>query len=177
MFLAVLRIHLDIDNYFLILKKEADAAVGSSLRRELVNELSGYSSDFFEKGCIVDSVRHFYEVADNSQDAQLLDMIGLARKKGDGLFLGEKLLLIMMAQSKHKISAFSTMACASEQHVRKLRREIIGKGMKPCIEKLKKYAEENPTSFAPLLLGAYEFYILDETQKYKAKDKRETIDN
>lgn len=177
MFLAVLRIHLDIDNYFLILKKEADAAVGSSLRRELVNELSGYSSDFFEKGCIVDSVRRFYEVADNSQDAQLLDMIGLARKKGDGLFLGEKLLLIMMAQSKHKISAFSTMACASEQHIRKLRREIIGKGMKPCIEKLKKYAEENPTSFAPLLLGAYEFYILDETQKYKAKDKREAIDN
>ena len=177
MFLAVLRVSFDIDNYFLILKKEADAAVGSSLRRELVNELSGYSSDFFEKGCIVDSVRHFYEVADNSQDAQLLDMIGLARKKGDGLFLGEKLLLIMMAQSKHKISAFSTMACASEQHVRKLRREIIGKGMKPCIEKLKKYAEENPTSFAPLLLGAYEFYILDETQKYKAKDKRETIDN
>ena len=118
-----------------------------------------------------------YEVADNSQDAQLLDMIGLARKKGDGLFLGEKLLLIMMAQSKHKISAFSTMACASEQHIRKLRREIIGKGMKPCIEKLKKYAEENPTSFAPLLLGAYEFYILDETQKYKAKDKREAIDN
>lgn len=49
--------------------------------------------------------------------------------------------------------------------------------MKPCIEKLKKYAEENPTSFAPLLLGAYEFYILDETQKYKAKDKREAIDN
>lgn len=177
MFLAVLRIHLDIDNYFLILKKEADAAVGSSLRRELVNELSGYSSDFFEKGCIVDNVRRFYEVADNSQDAQLLDMIGLARKKGDGLFLGEKLLLIMMAQSKHKISAFSTMASASEQHIRKLRREIIGKGMKPCIEKLKKYAEENPTSFAPLLLGAYEFYILDETQKYKAKDKRETIDN
>lgn len=177
MFLAVLRVSFDIDNYFLILKKEADAAVGSSLRRELVNELSGYSSDFFEKGCIVNGIRRFYEVADNSQDAQLLDMIGLARKKGDGLFLGEKLLLIMMAQSKRKISAFYVMTGTSEQHIRKLRREIIGKGMKPCIEKLKKYAEENPTSFAPLLLGAYEFYALDETQKYKAKDKREAIDN
>lgn len=177
MFLAVLKIHLDIENYFLISKKLEDTGVGTAQRRELVNDLWKYSSDFFEKGSIVDSARRFYEVADKSQDAQLLEMIGLTRKKGDGLFLSEKLLLIMMAQSKHKISAFSNMACASDQHIRKLRREIIGVGMASCLERIKKYAKDNPTSFAPLMIGAYEFYYIDDTQKYKTKNKRESTDN
>ena len=119
----------------------------------------------------MDEVRRFYEAADACEDQQLLAMINLTRKKGEGLFLSEKLLVLMMAHSGKKVSTFSEMACASDQHLRKLRREIIGDGIELCLDDLKDYAKKNPMSFATLLLDAYEMYKMQGSEKYIGKKR------
>lgn len=169
MLLAVVKVHLYIDRYFSIMKQVDDTK--GLQRGELIKELFVYSNEMFEKGCIVDEVRRFYEAADACEDQQLLAMINLTRKKGEGLFLSEKLLVLMMAHSGKKVSTFSEMACASDQHLRKLRREIIGDGIELCLDDLKDYAKKNPMSFATLLLDAYEMYKMQGSEKYIGKKR------
>lgn len=133
-----------------MLRKGADE---KTIRERLAPLVSG----LFERGTMVDDVKAFYAVADKSQDKCLFSKIGLKRKKGDALSLSEIILVLLMANSGKKVSAFSAITNVNnpesgKQHLRKLRRDIAG-AVGGCKDFLEGYAEENKSSFASLLLA------------------------
>ena len=53
------------------------------------------------------------------------------------------------------------MTEAGKQHLRRVRRELLGDNMLACLDRLKAYGNDNAGSFAPLLLDLYETYKAD----------------
>lgn len=155
---SVLKVHDDVVDYYRIAKSLADDNLSSDERKEMRAKLKEYATDKKRPGRIACDVERFYAAADRSQDRELFTMIRLTRKKTDGLFLGEIVLLVMMAHTGKKVSSFSDFLDAAKQHIRKLRREIVGDNIASCKARLEEYAKRHPSSFAPLLLDAYETY-------------------
>lgn len=155
---AVLKVHDDVADYYRIEKGLVNDNLSSDERKEMKAKLKEYATDKKRQGRIACDVERFYAAADNSQDRELFTMIKLTRKKTDGLFLGEIVLLVMMAHTGKKVSSFSDFLDAAKQHIRKLRREIVGDNIASCRAELEEYAKQNPSSFASLLLDIYETY-------------------
>lgn len=155
---TVLTVHDDVADYYRITKSLAEDNLSADERKEMKAKLKEYETDKKRPGRIACDVERFYVAADNSMDHELFTMIKLTRKKTDGLFLSEIVLMLMMAHTGKKVSSFNDYIDAAKQHIRKLRREIVGEDIAACKAQLQEYANRNPSSFAPLLLETYETY-------------------
>lgn len=155
---TVLTVHDDVADYYRITKSLAEDNLSADERKEMKAKLKEYETDKKRPGRIACDVERFYVAADKSMDRELFTMIKLTRKKTDGLFLSEIVLMLMMAHTGKKVSSFNDYIDAAKQHIRKLRREIVGEDIAACKAQLEEYAKRNPSSFAPLLLDTYETY-------------------
>ena len=155
---TVLTVHDDVADYYRITKSLAEVNLSADERKEMKAKLKEYETDKKRPGRIACDVERFYVAADKSMDRELFTMIKLTRKKTDGLFLSEIVLMLMMAHTGKKVSSFNDYIDAAKQHIRKLRREIVGEDIAACKAQLEEYAKRNPSSFAPLLLDTYETY-------------------
>ena len=155
---TVLTVHDDVADYYRITKSLVEDNLSADERKEMKAKLKEYETDKKRPGRIACDVERFYVAADKSMDRELFTMIKLTRKKTDGLFLSEIVLMLMMAHTGKKVSSFNDYIDAAKQHIRKLRREIVGEDIAACKAQLEEYANRNPSSFAPLLLDTYETY-------------------
>ena len=155
---TVLTVHDDVADYYRITKSLAEDNLSADERKEMKAKLKEYETDKKRPGRIACDVERFYVAADKSMDRELFTMIKLTRKKTDGLFLSEIVLMLMMAHTGKKVSSFNDYIDAAKQHIRKLRREIVGEDIAACKAQLEEYAKRNPSSFAPLLLDTCETY-------------------
>ena len=153
-----------------------DGFIGMDLQKRNRNSIKEV------RGNLADCVSAFYNAVDMCQDRVVLDAIGLSRKKDDGHFLNENLLVVMLAKvAGSKDSDGNESVCiglgdddlrclldAEVYSVRRSRRSFrnlmncklnatVGNEVAGVVSPygfIEKYAQDNPGSFALLLVEA-----------------------
>ena len=138
--------------------------------------MKALATDHFSRGTLVEAVQAFYKAADKTVDKELFLLMNLPRKKGGGLFISESLLVLLMAKNGKRVSSYDEMTEAGKQHLRRVRRELLGDNMPACLDRLKAYGNDNAGCFAPLLLDLYETYKADASNTYDDEPMAETVD-
>ena len=161
MLLSIVDVHQLSKVYFDLQAQLYKKACLGKQKTELEAQMKALATDHFGKGTLVEAVQAFYTAADKTVDKELFFLMNLPRKKGGGLFISESLLVLLMAKNGKRVSSYDEMTEAGKQHLRRVRRELLGDNMLACLDRLKAYGNDNAGSFAPLLLDLYETYKAD----------------
>lgn len=105
---------------------------------------------------ITKQINLFYELVWNSRhERKLLVMLGIKEKKSDGQFLQANVLALLLAnaelRNKELIEILSFITIYSPQRVRASRRDLMNL-IELNRDRIKAFADNIPSSFAPLLL-------------------------
>lgn len=161
MLLSIVDVHQLSKVYFDLQAQLYKKACLGKQKTELEAQMKALATDHFGKGTLVEAVQAFYTAADKTVDKELFFLMNLPRKKGGGLFISESLLVLLMAKNGKRVSSYDEMTEAGKQHLRRVRRELLGDNMLACLDRLKAYGNDNAGCFAPLLLDLYETYKAD----------------
>lgn len=161
MLLSIVDVHQLSKVYFDLQAQLYKKACLGKQKTEIEAQMKALATDHFSKGTLVEAVQAFYTAADKTVDKELFFLMNLPRKKGGGLFISESLLVLLMAKNGKRVSSYDEMTEAGKQHLRRVRRELLGDNMLACLDRLKAYGNDNAGSFAPLLLDLYETYKAD----------------
>ena len=161
MLLSIVDVHQLSKVYFDLQTQLYKKACLGKQKIEIEAQMKALATDHFSKGTLVEAVQAFYTAADKTVDKELFFLMNLPRKKGGGLFISESLLVLLMAKNGKRVSSYDEMTEAGKQHLRRVRRELLGDNMLACLDRLKAYGNDNAGSFAPLLLDLYETYKAD----------------
>ena len=161
MLLSIVDVHQLSKVYFDLQTQLYKKACLGKQKTEIEAQMKALATDHFSNGTLVEAVQAFYTAADKTVDKELFFLMNLPRKKGGGLFISESLLVLLMAKNGKRVSSYDEMTEAGKQHLRRVRRELLGDNMLACLDRLKAYGNDNAASFAPLLLDLYETYKAD----------------
>lgn len=161
MLLSIVDVHQLSKVYFDLQAQLYKKACLGKQKTEIEAQMKALATDHFSRGTLVEAVQAFYAAADKTVDKELFFLMNLPRKKGGGLFISESLLVLLMAKNGKRVSSYDEMTEAGKQHLRRVRRELLGDNMLACLDRLKAYGNDNAASFAPLLLDLYETYKAD----------------
>ena len=161
MLLSIVDVHQLSKVYFDLQAQLYKKACLGKQKTEIEAQMKALATDHFSRGTLVEAVQAFYKAADKTVDKELFFLMNLPRKKGGGLFISESLLVLLMAKNGKRVSSYDEMTEAGKQHLRRVRRELLGDNMLACLDRLKAYGNDNAASFAPLLLDLYETYKAD----------------
>ena len=176
MLLSIVEVHQLSKVYFDLQTQLYKKACLGKQKTELEAQMKALATDHFSRGTLVEAVQAFYKAADKTVDKELFFLMNLPRKKGGGLFISESLLVLLMAKNGKRVSSYDEMTEAGKQHLRRVRRELLGDNMPACLDRLKAYANDNAGCFAPLLLDLYETYKADASNTSADEPVVETAD-
>lgn len=176
MLLSIVNVHQLSKVYFDLQAQLYKKACLGKQKTEIEAQMKALATDHFSKGTLVEAVQAFYTAADKTVDKELFFLMNLPRKKGGGLFISESLLVLLMAKNGKRVSSYDEMTEAGKQHLRRVRRELLGDNMLACLDRLKAYGNDNAGCFAPLLLDLYETYKADASNTSADEPMAETVD-
>ena len=176
MLLSIVDVHQLSKVYFDLQAQLYKKACLGKQKAEIEAQMKALATDHFGKGTLVEAVQAFYTAADKTVDKELFFLMNLPRKKGGGLFISESLLVLLMAKNGKRVSSYDEMTEAGKQHLRRVRRELLGDNMPACLDRLKAYGNDNAGCFAPLLLDLYETYKADASNTSADESVVETAD-
>lgn len=176
MLLSIVDVHQLSKVYFDLQAQLYKKACLGKQKTEIEAQMKALATDHFSRGTLVEAVQAFYKAADKTVDKELFFLMNLPRKKGGGLFISESLLVLLMAKNGKRVSSYDEMTEAGKQHLRRVRRELLGDNMLACLDRLKAYGNDNAGCFAPLLLDLYETYIADASNTSADEPVVETTD-
>lgn len=176
MLLSIVDVHQLSKVYFDLQAQLYKKACLGKQKAEIEAQMKALATDHFSKGTLVEAVQAFYKAADKTVDKELFFLMNLPRKKGGGLFISESLLVLLMAKNGKRVSSYDEMTEAGKQHLRRVRRELLGDNMLACLDRLKAYGNDNAGCFAPLLLDLYETYKADASNTSADEPMTETVD-
>ena len=174
--LSIVDVHQLSKVYFDLQAQLYKKACLGKQKTEIEAQMKALATDHFSKGTLVEAVQAFYTAADKTVDKELFFLMNLPRKKGGGLFISESLLVLLMAKNGKRVSSYDEMTEAGKQHLRRVRRELLGDNMLACLDRLKAYGNDNAGSFAPLLLDLYETYKADASNTSADEPMVDTTD-
>lgn len=176
MLLSIVDVHQLSKVYFDLQAQLYKKACLGKQKTEIEAQMKALATDHFSKGTLVEAVQAFYTAADKTVDKELFLLMNLPRKKGGGLFISESLLVLLMAKNGKRVSSYDEMTEAGKQHLRRVRRELLGDNLLACLDRLKAYANDNAGCFAPLLLDLYETYKADASNSSADEPVVEAVD-
>lgn len=176
MLLSIVDVHQLSKVYFDLQAQLYKKACLGKQKTEIEAQMKALATDHFSRGTLVEAVQAFYAAADKTVDKELFFLMNLPRKKGGGLFISESLLVLLMAKNGKRVSSYDEMTEAGKQHLRRVRRELLGDNMLACLDRLKAYGNDNAGCFAPLLLDLYETYKADASNTSADEPMAETVD-
>jgi|GEM_PF-297734 len=176
MLLSIVDVHQLSKVYFDLQAQLYKKACLGKHKTEIEAQMKALATDHFSRGTLVEAVQAFYKAADKTVDKELFFLMNLPRKKGGGLFISESLLVLLMAKNGKRVSSYDEMTEAGKQHLRRVRRELLGDNMPACLDRLKAYGNDNAGCFAPLLLDLYETYKADASNTSADEPVVETAD-
>lgn len=176
MLLSIVDVHQLSKVYFDLQAQLYKKACLGKQKAEIEAQMKALATDHFSRGTLVEAVQAFYKAADKTVDKELFFLMNLPRKKGGGLFISESLLVLLMAKNGKRVSSYDEMTEAGKQHLRRVRRELLGDNMLACLDRLKAYGNDNAGCFAPLLLDLYETYNADASNTSADEPVVETAD-
>lgn len=176
MLLSIVDVHQLSKVYFDLQAQLYKKACLGKQKTEIEAQMKALATDHFSRGTLVEAVQAFYTAADKTVDKELFFLMNLPRKKGGGLFISESLLVLLMAKNGKRVSSYDEMTEAGKQHLRRVRRELLGDNMPACLDRLKAYGNDNAGCFAPLLLDLYETYKADASNTSADEPMAETVD-
>lgn len=176
MLLSIVNVHQLSKVYFDLQAQLYKKACLGKQKTEIEAQMKALATDHFSRGTLVEAVQAFYTAADKTVDKELFFLMNLPRKKGGGLFISESLLVLLMAKNGKRVSSYDEMTEAGKQHLRRVRRELLGDNMPACLDRLKAYGNDNAGCFAPLLLDLYETYKADASNTSADEPVVETAD-
>mgnify|MGYP000319764460 CR=1 FL=1 len=176
MLLSIVDVHQLSKVYFDLQAQLYKKACLGKQKAEIEAQMKALATDHFSRGTLVEAVQAFYAAADKTVDKELFFLMNLPRKKGGGLFISESLLVLLMAKNGKRVSSYDEMTEAGKQHLRRVRRELLGDNMPACLDRLKAYGNDNAGCFAPLLLDLYETYKADASNTSADESVVETAD-
>ena len=176
MLLSIVNVHQLSKVYFDLQAQLYKKACLGKQKAEIEAQMKALATDHFSRGTLVEAVQAFYAAADKTVDKELFFLMNLPRKKGGGLFISESLLVLLMAKNGKRVSSYDEMTEAGKQHLRRVRRELLGDNMLACLDRLKAYGNDNAGCFAPLLLDLYETYNADASNTSADEPMAETAD-
>lgn len=176
MLLSIVNVHQLSKVYFDLQAQLYKKACLGKQKTEIEAQMKALATDHFSRGTLVEAVQAFYTAADKTVDKELFFLMNLPRKKGGGLFISESLLVLLMAKNGKRVSSYDEMTEAGKQHLRRVRRELLGDNMLACLDRLKAYGNDNAGCFAPLLLDLYETYKADASNTSADEPMAETVD-
>lgn len=176
MLLSIVDVHQLSKVYFDLQAQLYKKACLGKQKTEIEAQMKALATDHFSRGTLVEAVQAFYAAADKTVDKELFFLMNLPRKKGGGLFISESLLVLLMAKNGKRVSSYDEMTEAGKQHLRRVRRELLGDNMLACLDRLKAYGNDNAGCFAPLLLDLYETYNADASNTSADEPVVETAD-
>lgn len=134
-------------HYAHMLPETADRLRGEAQKRQ--NSIKNERSSVVDE--ILTTIDDFYDNVSKSHGQELVDIIGLKMKKGEGHFLQANVLALMLADVVTPVSRFKDILCANDQRIRSAKRDLV-KVISKNRSVIEHFTDRHYCSFAPLLL-------------------------